>query len=80
MKTIIFSAMIIIALLSCRPGKDIQVEFVTAKLIKIDTVQRFNEYEKVLTWQANDNTRYISYLPMKKRVFVGMEFLVMRRR
>lgn len=80
MKTIIISAMIIIAALGCSAGKDIQVEFVMAKLIKIDTVQRFNEYEKVLTWQDDHNVRYISYLPMKKQVFVGMQFLVMRRR
>ena len=72
--------MIIIAVLGCRSSRDIQVEFVTAKLIKIDTVQRFSEYEKVLTWQADDNTRYVSYLPMKKQVFVGMQFLVMRHR
>ena len=79
MKTILV-AMIIIALIGCSAGKDIQVEFVTAKLIKIDTVQRFTEYEKVLTWQSDDNIRYTSRLPMKKQVFVGMQFLVMRRR
>ena len=80
MKTLIVLAMIIIAVLGCRTGKDIQVEFVYAKLIKIDTVQRFTEYEKVLTWQDTDNIRYICYLPMKKNVRVGMEMLVMRRR
>ena len=80
MKTIIALAMIIIAVLGCRTGKDIQVEFVMAKLIKIDTVQRFTEYEKVLTWQDTDNIRYTSFLPMKKNVAVGMEMLVMRRR
>lgn len=80
MKTIIVVAMIIIAVLGCRVGKEIQVEFVTAKLIKIDTVQRFTEYEKVLTWQDTDNIRYTCYLPMKKHVTVGMEMLVMRRR
>ncbi len=79
MKTIIV-AMIIIAVLGCRTGKEIQVEFVMAKLIKIDTVQRFTEYEKVLTWEDTDNIRYTCYLPMKKRVTVGMEMLVMRRR
>ena len=79
MKTIIV-AMIIIAAFGCRTGKDIQVEFVTAKLIKIDTVQRFTEYEKVLTWEDTDNIRYRCYLPMKKKVAVGMEMLVMRRR
>jgi hypothetical protein len=51
-----------------------------AKLIKIDTVQRFTEYEKVLTWVDTDNIRYTCYLPMKKKVAVGMEMLVMRRR
>jgi hypothetical protein len=80
MKTIIVLAMIVIAVLGCSPGKDIQVEFITAKLIKIDTVQRANEYEKLLTWQDDHNIRYICYLPMKKHVFVGMQFLVMRRR
>ena len=79
MKTIIV-AMIIIAVVGCSTGKDIQVEFVKAKLIKIDTVQRFTEYEKMLTWQDDNNVRYICYLPMKKQVAVGMEFLVMRRR
>ena len=80
MKTIIVLAMIIISVLGCRTGKDIQVEFVMAKLIKIDTVQRFTEYEKVLTWEDTDNIRYRCYLPMKKKVAVGMEMLVMRRR
>ena len=79
MKTIIV-AMIIIAAFGCRTGKDIQVEFVTAKLIKIDTVQRFTTYEKVLTWQDDDNIRYTSFLPMKRHVAVGMQMLVMRRR
>ena len=79
MKTIII-VMIIIAVLGCRTGKDIQVVFVNAKLIKIDTVQRFTTYEKVLTWQDDDNIRYICYLPMKKNVSVGMQMLVMRRR
>ena len=80
MKTLLVLAMIIIAVLGCRTGKDIQVEFVYAKLIKIDTVQRFTEYEKVLTWLDDDNIRYTSYLPMKKKVAVGMQVLVMRRR
>ena len=80
MKTIIVLAMIIIAVLGCRAGKEIQVEFVMTKLIKIDTVQRFTEYQKMLTWQDDNNVRYICYLPMKKQVSVGMEFLVMRRR
>lgn len=79
MKTIIV-VLIIIAVLGCRGGREIQVEFVTARLIKIDTVQRFTEYEKVLTWEDDDNIRYTCYLPMKKKVAVGMQMLVMRRR
>lgn len=77
---IIIVIILIIAVLGCRTGRDIQVEFVVAKLIKIDTVRRFTEYEKVLTWQDTDNIRYTCYLPMKKNVTVGMEMLVMRRR
>ena len=80
MKTIIVLAMIIIAVLGCSAGKDIQVEFVMAKLIKIDTVQRFTTYEKILTWQDDDRIRYTSRLPMEKNVAVGMQMVVMRRR
>ena len=79
MKTIIV-AMIIIAVLGCSTGKDIQVEFIRTKLIKIDTVQRFTQYEKLLTWEDENNIRYISYVPMKNRVTLGIEMLVMRRR
>jgi hypothetical protein len=80
MKTIIVLAMIIIGVPGCRTGKDIQVEFVMAKLIKIDTVQKFTTYEKVLTWEDTDRVRYTSYLPMEKHVAVGMQMVVMRRR
>ena len=80
MKTIIVLAMIIIAILGCRAGKDIQVEFVMAKLIKIDTVQRFTTYEKILTWEDTDRIRYTSRLPMERTVAVGMQMVVMRRR
>ena len=80
MKAIIVLAMIIIAVSGCRPGKDIQVEFVMAKLIKIDTIQKFTSYEKVLTWEDTDKVRYTSYLPMDRRVAVGMQMVVMRRR
>ena len=80
MKTIIVSAMIIIAISGCMAGKDIQVEFVMAKLVKIDTVQRFTTYEKILTWEDTDRIRYTSRLPMEKSVAVGMQMVVMRRR
>jgi hypothetical protein len=80
MKTIIALAMIIIAVLGCRAGRDIQVEFVMAKLIKIDTVQRFTTYEKILTWEDTDRIRYTSRLPMERTVAVGMQMVVMRRR
>ena len=79
MKAIIV-AMVIIAVFGCSAGRDIQVEFITAKLIKIDTVQKFDQYEKLLTWEDNHNIRYISYVPMKNRVTVGIQMLVMRRR
>ena len=79
MKTIIV-AMVIIAVFGCSVGRDIQVEFITAKLIKIDTVQKFTLYEKLLTWEDDSHIRYISYVPMKNRVTLGTQMLVMRRR
>lgn len=79
MKTILV-AVIFVGAIGCSVGKDIQVEFVTAKLINIDTVYRFSKYEKALTWEDDNKIRYTSYLSMEKHVPVGMKMIVMRPR
>ena len=79
MKTIVI-AMIIFVLWGCRIDRDIQVEFVKAELIKIDTVRRYPRDEKQLTWLDQNNVRYTSYISIDKHIAVGTTMLVMRPR
>lgn len=80
MKTVISTAIIAIALASCATQRDIQVEFVNAELVKIDTVFRLNGHEQVLTWRTTDNVQYISYAPIDDVFLVGTRFPVMVKR
>ncbi len=79
MKTI-FIAMIILALCGCRIERDIQVEFLTAELIKVDTVNRYPKDRKQLTWLDQNNIRYVSYISIDKPIAVGVKILVMKPR
>lgn len=80
MKTVISAAVVAIALFSCAPQNDIQVEFVNAELVKIDTVQRFSGREKMLTWRTPNNIQYISYASMEDVYMVGIRVPVMVKR
>lgn len=80
MKTIIIPAVMAFALFSCAPQGEVQVEFVNAELVKIDTVHRINGNEQVLTWRTPDNIQYISFAPMEDVFLVGTKFPVMVKR
>ena len=80
MKTAMITASLATALLSCAVQKDIQVEFVHAELIKIDTVYRYPNTEQVLTWKTNENIHYISYAPLRQPYQVGTRMAVMVRK
>lgn len=69
-----------ITVCGCRVEKDIQVEFVKAELIRIDTIGRYPKERKQLTWQDQDKIRYTSYMSIDKPISVGLQMLVMRRR
>jgi hypothetical protein len=80
MKTVISSAVIAISLLSCAPQNEIQVEFVNAELVKIDTVYRISGHEQVLTWRTPNNVQYVSYAPLDDVFMIGTRFPVMVKR
>ena len=69
-------------LLACGTSKEIEVDFVSAELVKIDTVYRYpNNYQQVLTWRSSEsNVQYVSFTPLTNVYSVGSRMLVMVRR
>jgi hypothetical protein len=78
MKTVL-SLMGMALLFACGAGKEIQVDFVSAELVKIDTVYRYpNNYQQVLTWKgAENNVQYVSYASLNNSYSIGSRMLVM---
>ena len=69
-------------ILACGAPRDIEVEFVSAELVKIDTVYRFpNTYQKVLTWRSSEtNVQYVTYTALNTDYLIGSKVLVMVHR
>lgn len=58
-----------------------QVDMVTARVVRIDTVFRYPDHMKQLTWKDNDDIQYVSYVSMFNEVYsIGSSMYVMRRR
>jgi hypothetical protein len=79
MKTI-FTALVITCLVGCYTSKEIEVEMVQAELVRIDTITRHPDNQKMLTWRDQDDIDYISYAAMYEYYAVGTRMMVMRRR
>ena len=79
MKTFLAAAVLIIA--GCTTTKEINVELVSAQLIRIDTVFReSNNPKQVLTWRDKDNIQYISFTTMDRTYPVGTVLNMLRPR
>ena len=70
------------ALASCSTPSGIQVEMVNARLVKIDTVRRYDDEHsrQLLTWKDDRNCEYISYEPLAFNFSVGTRAVFLRRR
>ncbi len=66
-------------LFACGTSREIEVSFVNAELVKIDTIYRYpNVYQQVLTWRsAESNVQYVSYSPLANVFEVGSKMIVM---
>lgn len=65
-------------LFACGTSREIEVDFVNAELVKIDTVYRYpNNYQQVLTWKSENNIQYVSYASLNNAYAVGSRMLVM---
>jgi uncharacterized protein YcfL len=82
MKTLLILALAAIVLAGCYSRREIQVEMVSAQLIKIDTIYRYagDQTKQQLTWRDNENMEYISYAPLQNSYFVGTRMAVLRTR
>ena len=82
MKTLIIPLLAATALAGCFSNREIQVEMVNARLVRIDTIHRYSESEwkKQLTWRDNQNMEYISYAPLQAMYSVGTTMAVLRSR
>lgn len=71
-------------LCGCYSRREIQVEMVSAELIKIDTIYRFagdaESPKQQLTWRDDQNTEYVSFVPMKTSYLLGTRMAVLRSR
>jgi hypothetical protein len=82
MRTFLF-LIAIVTLAGCYASrKEIQVEMISAELIRIDTVHRYStvENKQVLTWRDDENIEYISYAPMQTVYLVGTRMSVLKTR
>ena len=71
-----------VALASCYSPREIQVDIVSAQLVRIDTVFRYlnDKSQQVLTWRDNENIEYVSYVPLQASYTVGTRMSVLRKR
>ncbi len=79
---IILAASGLLALFGCANLRQTQqVDMVRAELIKIDTIFRYPDKIKQLTWKDQDEIEYISYVSINKSTpIVGSSVYVMRKR
>ncbi|MCW3078662.1 hypothetical protein [Segetibacter sp.] len=79
MRKLIKSAYAIIAtgLVGCGVSGEIQADFVSAQLIKVDTVYRHPAREKLLTWRCQNKVTFVSYVPMSLNYSVGTHYSVL---
>jgi hypothetical protein len=82
MKTVILSLLAVATLSSCYSSREIQVEMVSAQLVRIDTIYRYSETQtkQQLTWRDNLNTQYVSYEPLNRSYNIGTRMALLRTR
>jgi hypothetical protein len=80
MKTILISTAIL-ALYGCAARKEMQVQMVNARLVKIDTVYRFNtDRQTQLTWIDENDIEYITYASLATSFPIGTKMMVLVKR
>ena len=69
------------SILSCGTAKEVQMDMADVQLVKIDTIQRYNNSsEKLLTWQDENHMSYVTFVPIEVHYALGSRMKVMMRR
>ena len=89
MKTLLF-ALGVLTLGGCFTSGEVQqVEVTNAELVKIDTVYRYDDNNKIdnvwlpeqqLTWRDSYNNTYICFASLEQTYVVGTKMAVLRRK
>jgi hypothetical protein len=80
MKTILISA-VLAALCSCAANKEVQVQMVNARLVKVDTVYRFNtDPQKQFTWKDENEIEYVTFASLGTSHQIGTKMMVLVRK
>jgi hypothetical protein len=78
MKTIL-AGIAMVLLCGCFYPRDLQAEVVSAQLIKIDTVNRYQTgQQQMLTWKDDYDIHYVSYASLKETYIVGTRMPMLR--
>jgi hypothetical protein len=73
-------AVLSVLTVGCSMGKEMEVQFGQAQLIKIDTLYRYPDRIKQLTWKDENNIQYTSIANMQEVYKVGLRMRVLRQR
>ena len=80
MKTFMISAALV-ALWSCAARREVQVQMVNARLVRVDTVFRFDKTpQKQLTWRDDLDIDYVTYASLTTTYPIGTKMMVLIRR
>ena len=70
-----------LAVYSCSAPREVQVEMVAAKLIKIDTVFRSTAHpQELLTWRDDNEIDYVTYAALNNGIRLGSKMIVLVKR
>jgi hypothetical protein len=64
----------------CFPEKEVELQTINVQLVKIDTIYRHPGNEQLLTWESDNNMKFVSYEPLNRSFTLGSRFTVMVRR
>jgi hypothetical protein len=76
-----FPLLLAAMIFGCTQPKDIQMNLTDVQLVRIDTVQRYqNAKEKILTWQDKNHVSYVTFVPVEIYYPLGTRMKVMVKR
>jgi hypothetical protein len=65
----------------CTAEKEVQMDMIDVKLVRIETVQRYPDLtQKILTWTDRNNVSYVTFEPVHVNYKIGSYMKVMVRK